>query len=83
MSEIPERYPGITRVVFSGEQIAARIGREIRQEDVEPVTWSSFELGRAVPASRYVAAVGRMHGWTRRVDVPEVESSVSSASANV
>jgi amidase len=49
------------------EQIAARIGREIRQEDVEPVTWSSFELGRAVPASRYVAAVGRMHGWSRRV----------------
>lgn len=32
MSEIPERYPGITRVVFSGEQIAARVwemGREI------------------------------------------------------
>ena len=53
--------------VHTLEQISQRLGREIREEDVEPLTWASAELGRAVPASRYVAAVGRMHSWTRRV----------------
>ncbi|MEN8182983.1 MAG: amidase [Myxococcota bacterium] len=53
--------------VYELEQIGQRIGREIRAEDVEPVTWASSLLGRAVSASRYVAAVGRMHAWTRRV----------------
>jgi amidase len=53
--------------VYELDQIAERIGREIREEDLEPLTWASAELGREVSSSRYVTAVGRMHAWTRRV----------------
>ena len=48
-------------------QIGQRIGREIRQQDVEPLTWASAELGRSVAASAYVGALATMHDWTRRV----------------
>jgi amidase len=53
--------------VYELDQIAERIGREIREKDVEPLTWASAELGREVSSGRYVSAVGRMHAWTRRV----------------
>jgi amidase len=53
--------------VYELEAISQRIGREIRQDDVEPLTWASAEHGRTVSASRYVADLEMMHAWTRRV----------------
>jgi amidase len=42
-------------------------GKEVRAEDVEPVTWGLAEMGRAVPAPTYLRAVEWLHAYTRRM----------------
>ena len=68
-SETTARFFEVLNVntVHELEELGQRIGREIREEDVEPLTWASFELGRAVSSGRYVSAKSVMHAWTRRV----------------
>jgi amidase len=46
-----------------GEAIGATLG----EEDVEPNTWTLAEAGRSTTAVSYLAAVQRMHAWSRRV----------------
>ncbi len=49
------------------DELSRQIGREICEEDVEPLTWASFQLGQAISSGRYVSAKSVMHAWTRRV----------------
>ena len=42
-----------------------KIGRTIGEADVEPLTWAAAELGRAVSAKEYVAAVSLNHAQSR------------------
>jgi amidase len=44
-----------------------KTGRPLRQADVEPMTWAVAELGRGVPAPRYVRAATFAQAHTRRI----------------
>ena len=46
---------------------SAKIGKPITVDDVEPHTWLVAEMGNAVPAPRYVAAIDSIYGLARRV----------------
>jgi amidase len=52
-------------VAYALESWGQKIGRSIGQQDVEPLTWAVAEMGRAVTAAEYVAAVDRNHAQTR------------------
>jgi amidase len=56
-----------THVVWEIAQLAAKAGREIGPDDVEPLTWTYYEMGREHRAVRYLEAVNAAHAWTRRV----------------
>ena len=43
------------------------LGRELGQDDVEPLTWALAEIGRERSAGRYLMDVGVHHGLTRMV----------------
>jgi amidase len=66
----PDAVRGFVTVLSSSAAYALeawgrKIGRSIRQEDVEPLTWAVAEMGRAVTATEYVAAVDLNHAQTR------------------
>lgn len=42
-------------------------GRPLGREDVDPLNWSLAELGNACSATRYLATVDWIHGYTRRL----------------
>ncbi|MGH6956063.1 MAG: amidase, partial [Caulobacteraceae bacterium] len=44
---------------------AERRGRPIAEDEVEPITWSSYQRGRAVSASAYVRALRASHALGR------------------
>ncbi len=46
---------------------AARVGRPIQPEDVEPLTWGLAELGRGFAAPRYLEAIETTHAFGRRL----------------
>lgn len=46
---------------------SARLGMPIGPDDVEPRNWMLAELGRAAPATAYLAAVERLQGWSRAI----------------
>lgn len=48
------------------EAWGAKIGREIGEGDVEPMTWALASRGRDLPAPELAAAVGQMHALGRR-----------------
>jgi len=56
-----------TGVVAEIEHLAAMAGREIGPDDVEPLTWAQYEMGRAFTAADYLRAITNAHAWTRRV----------------
>jgi len=45
----------------------ARVGRAIRAEDVEPLTWGLAEVGRGFAAPRYLEAIETTHAFGRRL----------------
>jgi amidase len=45
------------------------IGRPVREEDVEPGTWSIARQGEELAAAEYLAAVERLQAWARRMAV--------------
>jgi amidase len=49
------------------DDVARRIGRPVRADEVEPVTYALSELGRMVGAAAYSNAWRWLHGNTRRV----------------
>lgn len=52
-------------VAFALNSWGRKVGREIAEGDVEPLTWALAERGRSRGAARYVAAVDRAHGFGR------------------
>ena len=49
------------------DRLAEIAGRAVGPDDVEPYTWAQSELGRAVSATAYLAAVEALSAWTRRM----------------
>jgi len=54
-------------VAFALDAAAAKIGRPLVAEDVEPLTWTVAQGGRAIAAPAYVAAVAANHAHGRRL----------------
>jgi amidase len=52
---------------FDLRQLATIAGRELTADDVEPVTWTQAELGRAISADAYLEAMESLRAWARRV----------------
>ncbi len=44
-----------------------RVGRPVKDGDLEPATAWLAEQGRAIAAQDFLAALDRLHGWARRV----------------
>jgi len=66
----PAAVKGFITVITSATAYALdswseKIGRTIGEADVEPLTWAAAELGRAVSAKEYVAAVSLNHAQGR------------------
>jgi len=57
----------ITGVVHDLDELAGIAGRPVTADDVEPLTWAQYEMGRAVTAGQYVAALDLAHRWSRGV----------------
>ena len=49
------------------EEMGRLAGKTIAQQDVELWTWTFAERGRRLSAGRYLAAIGWLQVWTRRV----------------
>ncbi|MBI3786202.1 MAG: amidase [Deltaproteobacteria bacterium] len=49
------------------ETAGDKIGRTLGLDDVEPLTWAVAEIGRARPATDYIAAIETVQGLGRRV----------------
>ncbi len=49
------------------DELSARTGKPLDRGQFEPTTWAFAELGRACPASQYVAAVQSLERFTRRM----------------
>jgi amidase len=47
--------------------LAAKAGRDLRPDDVEPGTWVQYEAGLRISAGDYVDALTEAHAWTRRL----------------
>jgi amidase len=58
---------GSAGVAFALDAAAAKLGRPLVAEDVEPLTWTVAQAGRAVSAPAYVAAVAANHAHGRRL----------------
>ena len=56
-----------TGVVSEIEHLAELVGREIGPDDVEPLTWAQYEMGRNYSSGDYLRAITSAHAWTRRV----------------
>jgi len=68
-SELLSLYTTIfsANVAFDLDQLAAKAGRGVTAEDVEPVTWMAGEMGRATTAAQYLAALDGIHKLVRDV----------------
>src|SRR5262249_24972390 len=49
------------------DAFAEHTKQAIGPDDVEPLTWAFAEMGRAVPAPRYIATVDALHAYSRRM----------------
>jgi amidase len=56
-----------TAVAHDIAALARTVGRDISADDVEPLTWSLGERGRAIAASDFVAALEATREWSRRL----------------
>ena len=68
----PEAVKGFLGVVSAGvaaalDAAAAKFGRPLVADDVEPLTWAVAQAGRAIAAPAYVAAVAANHAQGRRL----------------
>ena len=48
-------------------KLAVIAGRDLKADDVEPLTWAQAELGRVVTADAYLDAVESLRAWSRRM----------------
>jgi amidase len=49
------------------DAVADKVGKPLGAEDVEPLTWTLAEIGRACTAPRYIAALEAAHALGRRL----------------
>ena len=49
------------------DTVALKRGRPIEEDEVEPITWSSYQRGRAISGSTYLQALRIAHGLGRSV----------------
>jgi amidase len=56
-----------THVLWDIQQLSAMTGQEIGPDDVEPLTWVYYEMGKEHAAIAYLDAITEAHRWTRRV----------------
>jgi amidase len=49
------------------DEWSLRIGHRWSADDLEPPTWEAAERGRATPGFEYLAALNRLHAYSRRV----------------
>jgi amidase len=54
-------------VAFALASWGQQVGREVRREDVEPLTWSLAEMGRALSGVDHMQSLGFVHEFGRRV----------------
>ncbi|HEX5616345.1 MAG TPA: amidase [Acidimicrobiia bacterium] len=48
-------------------EVAQLAGRDVTPDDVEPLTWMQYEMGRAVGAGDYIRSIAALHAWSRRI----------------
>ena len=56
-----------THVVWDLQQLAIMAGREVGPDDVEPLTWTYYEMGQGHSSVQYLEAITAAHAWSRRV----------------
>ena len=56
-----------THVVWDLQQLAMMAGREVGADDVEPLTWTYYEMGQGHSSVQYLEAITAAHAWSRRV----------------
>ena len=68
-SELLENFSNVLlgSVVVDLLELADIAGREITPDDVEPLTWMQYEMGRQIDAGTYVHSLAALHAWSRRV----------------
>jgi amidase len=57
----------VAGVAFDTARLAEIAGRPITADDVEPLTWLHYGMGRSMPATQYLDAVNVAHRWSRAV----------------
>ncbi len=67
--ELVDRFTEVVcgHTALALEQIGALVGRKIGREDVELWTWNLAERGAQLSARQYLAAIGWIHAWARRI----------------
>jgi amidase len=56
-----------THVMWDVGELGRLAGQEIGPDDVEPLTWTYYEMGKEHSAIAYLNAITEAHRWTRRV----------------
>ncbi len=56
-----------TNVAADLDEIADIAGRAVTADDVEAITWSYAEMGRAITGVQVQASLRSIHAWTRRM----------------
>jgi amidase len=54
-------------VAFALASWGEKVGREVRREDVEPLTWALAEMGRAQTGVEHMQSLAFVHGFGRRL----------------
>ncbi len=68
----PQSVAAFTRIVAANtaralESWGTRLGRDVIETDVEPLTWAVAERGRGASVTKYLAAIEYMHAFGRRL----------------
>jgi amidase len=52
---------------FAVSETAARLGKTPTPEELEPLTWALYEMGKGIPLTRYLASLARLQATARRL----------------
>jgi amidase len=64
-----EAFVGVVaaNIAFALDSAAAKVGKPVTEDDVEPLTWAMATAGRSRTANDYIATLDKMHGFGRSV----------------
>lgn len=54
-------------VAYTLDTYAAKVGRDVKEDDVEPLTWAMAQAARDYPATKYIEAINTVHAFGRNV----------------